>query len=147
MEAAILSNGGVIDKFIGDAIIAVFYPTKENVNSILNACKAALTMRQSLALFNSEREKKGLITIENGVGISHGEIISGNVGESSEYLEFTVTGRPIKKANDLEAASKNGKYTKVIIDSCVAKKASDIYLLAEFEHEKHGLVYEIKNEK
>ncbi len=147
MEAAIISNGGVIDKFIGDAIIAVFYPTKENENTMLNACKAAVTMRQSLTLFNSEREKNRLITVENGVGISHGEIISGNVGDSGEYLEFTITGRPIKKANDLEAASKDGKHTKIIIDSCVAKKVSDLYLLDEFELDKHGLVYEIKNEK
>lgn len=147
MEKPIIANKGVIDKFIGDAIVAVFYSSGDEDNSVLNACKAAIEMRQSLKIFNSAREKMGLFTIENGIGISYGEIISGNVGDSSEYLEFTITGRPINRANELETESKKGKFTKVILDSDTADKINDKYLLLEFNTEKSEPAYEIKHEK
>lgn len=115
MEAAIESHGGVIDKFIGDAIIAVFY-LDENSESVKNACMAAMDMRRALGELNESRSAMGLFNIENGVGIATGKAISGNIGVPGSRMDYTITGKIVNLANDLEAISKFSTSSKIIVD-------------------------------
>ncbi|PNA37427.1 adenylate/guanylate cyclase domain-containing protein, partial [Pseudomonas sp. MPR-AND1A] len=72
---AIDSNGGFIDKYIGDAIMALF--DEEDTDGAL---AAALAMRHRLAEFNEQRKARGLPAVETGIGMHRGEVVMGTIG-------------------------------------------------------------------
>lgn len=104
MEAAIVENGGFIEKFVGDAVSAVFYHDQGR-NGAINAINAAVAMRKELAELNSQRCRQNLFTIENGIGIASGVAISGITGSESGRMVFTVLGEVSTCAETLEAAT------------------------------------------
>src|SRR5207247_11140295 len=91
MTSVIFGNGGTLDKFIGDAIMAVW----GNVRSLgmaedaKNCARAALGMRQELARLNQKWRDEGRMGLGMGIGINKGEVIVGNVG-SQESMDLTV---------------------------------------------------------
>jgi adenylate cyclase len=101
MGLAIDNSGGFIDKYIGDAIMALFDDDTSDC-----ALYAALSMRQLLAEFNRERDRKGLPPIEIGIGIHRGEVIMGTVGFSSR-IDSTVIGDAVNVASRVEGLTKN----------------------------------------
>ncbi|MFZ5950572.1 MAG: adenylate/guanylate cyclase domain-containing protein [Candidatus Rifleibacteriota bacterium] len=105
MEEAIVEENGVIDKFIGDAIQAVFYYKQGLDAPGLRATRAAVQMRSKLQIFNHERREKNLFTIENGIGIASGKVISGTIGSETGRKVFTITGAPVSASSALEASS------------------------------------------
>lgn len=113
MTRVIKECGGVVDKFIGDAVMAVF-PSADGAPDELRAVCAALSMRREVALLNAERRAEGLFEVENGIGISTGEVIMGDIG-SAERLDHTVIGDHVNLAARLEALSKEGKYSRIIL--------------------------------
>ncbi|MFZ2955272.1 MAG: adenylate/guanylate cyclase domain-containing protein [Candidatus Ozemobacteraceae bacterium] len=120
MEGCIRVHGGILDKFIGDALMAIFREEKEAVSPsdhAKRAARAALAMREELATFNREREAAGLITIQTGIGLASGSVISGRIGSSAGRgrLDFTVVGETVNRAAALEAASKGSRKTGIII--------------------------------
>ncbi|MEW6709689.1 MAG: adenylate/guanylate cyclase domain-containing protein [Candidatus Riflebacteria bacterium] len=106
MEEAVVSNGGEIERFVGDAIIAVFYP-EENLNSASKALKAAIKMQESLASFNLQRKVKGRFTLENGVGIVTDHAWVATTGIRSGRRIHMVFGEIVTLANRLEALTAN----------------------------------------
>ncbi len=105
MVTAISNHGGMVDKFIGDAIMAVFGLPEQRTEFALDAVKAALEMRTRLAQFNETRRILGAAPINNGIGIHIGEVIAGYIG-SADRLEFTVIGHPVNLAARIEGESK-----------------------------------------
>ncbi|EKD81045.1 MAG: hypothetical protein ACD_39C02011G0002, partial [uncultured bacterium] len=103
MEQAITGHGGVIDKYIGDAVQAVFYDDPALENYVMRACRAAMQMRRNLADLNEMRKEQGLFTIDNGVGIDAGHVVSGSIGSESGRKDFTITGKVIEQAAALES--------------------------------------------
>jgi len=89
------ANGGIVDKFIGDAVMAL-YP-----NSAQNALQAAVEMQQKLSEFNAERALLGLFPIRMGIGLNTGKMILGTVGASSR-LDTTVIGDAVNVSARLE---------------------------------------------
>ncbi len=128
MEPAIVGNGGVIDKFIGDAIVAVFYQDRCQ-NTALAAVRAAQDMRRILFSLNSRREADGKFSLENGVGIASGSAISGNLGLVGVHMDFSITGKVLRLANDLEALSKIAEISRVVIDEASSRKIEEFFLL------------------
>ncbi len=119
MADCIESNGGLIDKLIGDAIQAVFY-AHENENCAESAVKAGMAMRTALRDFNFARRQNGLFMIENGVGICTGSVISGRVGSEQGMLDATVIGSLVGQAAQLESRSKAGTASRVMIDAATS---------------------------
>ena len=103
MQQAISENSGIIDKYIGDAIQAVFYDEPQKENMVIRATRAALKMRIALKEYNMERQTKGLFTIENGIGIDTGLAITGTIGTIKGRKDFSVNGDVIARAAELEA--------------------------------------------
>lgn len=106
MVEAVFNHEGTLDKFIGDALMAVFgapLPLKEN--HAWMAVQAALDMRWRLAEFNQPRllSKQPLIHI--GIGISSGEVVSGNIG-SHKRMDYTVIGDGVNLSARLESVTK-----------------------------------------
>jgi adenylate cyclase len=103
----IFSRRGSVDKFIGDAILAVWGHVKSEgpaQDSIL-AIEAALLMRESLRRLNADWTGRGLRTFEMGIGVNFGEVIFGNIG-SSRKMEPTVIGDAVNVTSRLEGLTK-----------------------------------------
>lgn len=107
MTSEIFSNGGTLDKFIGDAIMAVW----GNVRSLGTAqdakscARAALGMRRELSKLNQSWREQGRMGLGMGIGINHGEVIVGNIG-SQERMDPTVIGDAVNLASRLEGLTR-----------------------------------------
>ena len=99
MAKIISENGGLIYKFIGDAIEAVF-PEKEeyDYSASERAFKAGCMMISKLAVINSHRKKRKLFSYKIGVGLCYGTMFSGTVGSFETRLDYSILGDPLKKA-------------------------------------------------
>lgn len=107
MVDAILEYRGTIDKFIGDAVMAEFGAPKSlgPEQDALGAVSAALAMREALATLRITLNEKGLPPLFNGIGISYGELVVGNVG-SVQRLEYTAIGDTVNVASRIEGLTK-----------------------------------------
>ena len=107
MTAVVFENAGTLDKFIGDAIMAVW----GNVHSLgvaedaKNAVRTALGMRSALRKLNESWRAQGRMGIGMGIGINQGDVIVGNIG-SQERMDPTVIGDAVNLASRLEALTR-----------------------------------------
>nr|WP_100642817.1 adenylate/guanylate cyclase domain-containing protein [Alteromonas facilis] len=103
MNDPIHQNGGFIDKFIGDAIMALFdHPNGRPEDKANDALRAAIDLNKALAVYNHHRAKSGYEPIKIGIGIHFGAVIIGTVG-SDDRMDTTVIGDSVNIANRLEA--------------------------------------------
>ncbi len=100
MESAILENQGFIDKYIGDAIMALFGGSADD------AVKAGIAMLQSLAIYNQKRQKSGRQRIKIGIGINTGSLMLGTVGGSNR-MDSTVISDAVNLASRIESLTKD----------------------------------------
>ena len=105
MVKIINENHGVVDKFIGDAIMAVWGAPKSSGQDAYYAVKASLEMRLALQKLNEKRLSENLKAISIGIGIHTGEAISGTIG-SDDRMEFTVIGDTVNQSSRIEASTK-----------------------------------------
>ncbi|MEG3858545.1 CHASE2 domain-containing protein [Microcoleus sp. herbarium12] len=145
MSECIMDRGGVIDKYIGDAIMAIFgipFPhtkPEEIKQDALNCIAACLDMSERLKELNQQFEREGKPKIEFGVGIHTGSIIAGTVG-GGKRLNFSVLGDTVNVAARLEAMNKDikednpyrvlitGETWDLVSDSYEAKPVKSIQL-------------------
>jgi len=120
MVREIFNQQGTLDKFIGDAVMAVFGAPITRADDPLRAVRAALGMRHALKAFNLRQTRAQKPTVETGIGICHGEAVSGNIG-SEERMEFTVIGDPVNIASRLEGLTKVSDF-KILIDETVFQR-------------------------
>ncbi|MCS7230704.1 MAG: adenylate/guanylate cyclase domain-containing protein [Elusimicrobiota bacterium] len=98
---AITKYGGIIDKLIGDAVLAHFGAIETKKEDPQNAIMAALEFVRKLRQFNEERKKQNLNEIKAGVTIHIGEVIVGNIGHK-ERMEFTIVGDAVNTASRMQ---------------------------------------------
>ncbi|MEO1002351.1 MAG: adenylate/guanylate cyclase domain-containing protein [Cyanobacteria bacterium J06638_7] len=101
--AAVVAEGGLLDKFIGDALMAEFGVPRSRGErqEALAALRAVAAMREGLAALNRELAGEGLPPLRQRLGLHVGEVMAGNLG-SQRHLEFTVVGAPVNVANRLQ---------------------------------------------
>ena len=115
MTDVIIANGGTIDKFMGDCIMAFWNAPIENKKHREMAVKSALEMNVALAELNMHLQAEGLPQINIGIGINTGEALVGNMG-SEQRFDYSVIGDAVNLASRLESSSKTLGKTIVIGD-------------------------------
>ena len=105
MEPIITKYNGVINKFIGDAVMAIFGEPIQDKNHAQNAVKCAYAMLLKVKSLQKKWAKEGKPKIEIGVGVNTGEVFVGNIG-SINRMEYTVIGDTVNLASRLESYNK-----------------------------------------
>lgn len=116
MINVIFRNQGMVDKFMGDAILAVFGIPTPREDDPVRAVRAAIEMRKELSRMNAQIVRKEGISLEMGIGITSGIVLSGNLG-SERRMDFTVIGDPVNLASRLESLTKVVKRNVLISES------------------------------
>jgi adenylate cyclase len=119
MVEVVLDYGGILDKYIGDAIMALFGVPFEGGRDADNAVAVANAMLLRLARLNRRRGEDGRPPIDIGVGIATGDVVVGNIG-SPRRMEYTVIGDSVNLASRLESATKAYKVKVLLAESTVA---------------------------
>ena len=113
MTDVIIKNGGTIDKFMGDCIMAFWNAPIDNSKHRQMAIKSAIEMQKELVKLNKKLTAEGLPEINIGIGINSGEALVGNMG-SEQRFDYSVIGDAVNLASRLESSSKTLGKTLVI---------------------------------
>ena len=116
MTNVIIKNGGTIDKFMGDCIMAFWNAPLDNDKHRQLAVKSAIEMQIELALLNVQLVAGGFPRINIGIGINTGQALVGNMG-SDQRFDYSVIGDPVNLASRLESSSKTLGKTLIISEN------------------------------
>ncbi|MDA8130967.1 MAG: adenylate/guanylate cyclase domain-containing protein [Elusimicrobia bacterium] len=122
MSAAVERNGGVVDKYIGDAVMAVFGAPVSHEDDADRAVRTALEMLSELEALNADFAARGLPRLGIGIGINTASVVAGNMGSSSR-LNYTVIGDGVNLASRLQSLTKDKGYASRIIISGATRAA------------------------
>ena len=125
MVDIVLHYKGTLDKYIGDALMAVFGSPAPLEDHPWMAMQAAVEMRYRLVEFNQARVDKGLMPISIGMGLHSDEVVSGNIG-SSKRMELTSIGDGVNLASRLEGASKQYGTDLIISENTYCQYADKV---------------------
>lgn len=133
MASLIGEFGGILDKFMGDGIMAIFKPTDETDNDAYRAVACAVKMRREVDRMNAEGAFPNGHRLCTGIGINSGEVVAGNIG-SKDRMDYTVIGDNVNLAARLESTAKPGqillsKATFERLGGLVATKYMDTIVL------------------
>ena len=115
MVAAVFQNGGSVDKFIGDSVMATFGTPVSRGNDAQNALNCIRQMQISMREWEKERSENNLPVIKHRVGVHYGSCFVGNVG-SEDRVEFTVIGDTVNVASRICEACKEVKSDVLMSD-------------------------------
>ncbi|PKL48698.1 MAG: hypothetical protein CVV42_08630 [Candidatus Riflebacteria bacterium HGW-Riflebacteria-2] len=123
-EKIIEENLGHIDKYIADAVMAVFPDNETSGSSAVRACASALAIKQRAVELNSRLTAEGLPAVITGAGIATGEVIAGRIGASSGRRDYTVIGDTVNLAARLEAMSHFSDDMRILVDQPTMEEAA-----------------------
>lgn len=140
IAAAVIAENGLVDKFIGDSLMAEFGVPRSRgaAEDALAAVRAALAMQVALEQLNQELTQQNRAPLRQGIAIHVGELIAGNLG-SSERLEFTVVGATVNLASRLVGlASQFPTFAALVSGAVVELLPGQLDVQALGEHELRG---------
>jgi len=120
MTETIFKYNGIVDKFIGDGILAYWGAFTPDHNHAEEAAKAALEMIEKVKELNEHWAKQGKSPIAIGIGVNTGAVIFGNIGRGKK-IEFTVIGDPVNLAARLESLNKEF-HTSIIVSEATRNR-------------------------
>jgi len=126
MVNTIVANDGILDKFVGDEIMALYGTPVPLPNPALSACKTALQMRDKLTELQQKWREEGREDFEIGIGINTGPAVVGNLG-SEQIFDYTAIGDTINLGARLEGINKEYQTSKhIIISEFTLEKVQDL---------------------
>jgi adenylate cyclase len=131
MVDCITNEGGMLDKFIGDAIMAIFGTPLPHDDDEDRGVRAALDMLRGLAKYNEKRASEGKRPVDIGIGLNTDSIVSGNIG-SPKRMDYTVIGDGVNLASRLESATKQ-YHAKLMISEFTKARLKGTYRMREVD--------------
>lgn len=132
MTNCVLSNNGTLDKYIGDAVMALFGAPVPFKSHPVDACQAALDMIAGLdAIVDTVPDLKRLFPIRIGVGVHTGTVVVGNLG-SSMHFNYTVIGDAVNLASRIEGLTKNYG-VDVLISEVTYERVKDVFVCRDLD--------------
>lgn len=113
VSAAVHARNGIVDKFVGDSVMAVFGVSQNDGNAAADAVATACGIVEAVGDWNTRRQRDHLDPVFVGVGAHWGEVFCGAIGDR-ERLEFTVLGDTVNIAARLESATKEAGHPIVV---------------------------------
>lgn len=108
MVDIVFKNGGILDKFVGDELMAVFSPRQDKTAAPLAAVRTGVEMQQKASQLMQDRNARGLPVFQIGIGINTGSVVVGNVGAKNR-MDYTVIGDTVNVAARLEQMAEGGE--------------------------------------
>jgi adenylate cyclase len=148
MTEAIFEQGGTLDKYIGDAVMALFNAPLDQPDHAVAACRAAIAMQYAQIRINGTLKAQGLPTIKTGVGVNTGPAVVGNLGSLIRF-NYTAIGDAVNLASRLESSTKEagcdiliGETTHALVkDLLPCKPLGEIAIKGK---EKPQTIYELR---
>jgi class 3 adenylate cyclase len=134
MVDSVITHGGVLDKFIGDAVMAVFGVPVGNGGvdeDARAAVRCALDMCRRLDTLNDERRADGRPPIEIGIGVHTGELVAGNIG-SPQRMQYTVIGDTVNVCSRIEGLTR-GLQRRILVSEVTAALLDGSFLLERLD--------------
>jgi adenylate cyclase len=131
MVDCITEQSGMLDKFIGDAIMAVFGLPIPREDDEDRALRASIAMIQSLRDWNTEREARSEPLVDMGIGLNTDSVVAGNIG-SPKRMDYTIIGDGVNLASRLEGACKQYG-ARILISELTKAKLRGVYRLREVD--------------
>ncbi|WP_417516370.1 GAF domain-containing protein [Minwuia sp.] len=131
MVDCISEQGGMLDKFIGDAIMAAFGIPLGHDDDEDRGLRAGINMIKSLWEWNKEREARGEMPVDMGLGLNTGSIVAGNIG-SSKRMDYTMIGDGVNLAARLESACKQYS-ARILLSEFTVEKLKGVYRLRDID--------------
>ncbi|MDP6842467.1 MAG: adenylate/guanylate cyclase domain-containing protein [Rhodospirillales bacterium] len=131
MADQIAAAEGIVDKYLGDGIMAFWGPPFTKDNHALSACRAALGMQRRLAELRAQWKQQGRPEIGMRIGLATGDVIVGNIG-SEQSQDYTCIGDTVNLSSRLEGVNKLYG-TGVIIDHATREMAGDLLVTRELD--------------
>ena len=125
MVEIVFRNGGTVDKFVGDMVMALFGAPVDDVTHADDAVTAAVEMVRELGEMNRRWAAEGRTQLDIGVGVSSGDMIAGNIG-SSAIMSYTVIGDNVNLGSRLESLNKEYR-TRIIISEATRSRLARTY--------------------
>jgi len=119
MTAAIFAHHGMVNDFVGDAVMAVFGAPVDDPDHAWNAVQSAIAMQRALDALNRRWEAAGLPSLRMGIGVHTGSVFAGNVG-GRERIKYTVIGDPVNVAARVEGLNKDLGTTILVTEETLA---------------------------
>ncbi|HBR22599.1 MAG TPA: hypothetical protein DD713_08580 [Nitrospiraceae bacterium] len=131
MTEVVLKNNGTLDKYIGDAVMAIYNAPLNVTDHPEKACRTAIEMIDKLKEVNSSFKQKGLPPVDIGIGVNTGYAVVGNMGADMRF-DYTAIGDTVNLASRLEGQNKYYG-THIILSEFTAGKVKDKFLLREID--------------
>jgi class 3 adenylate cyclase len=119
MARCVLDNGGILDKFTGDGVMAIFGAMSDPTNGALAAARSALAMRASIGQLNAARAARGEVVVQFGMGLHTGDVVVGAVG-LPERSQYDAIGDAVNTASRMETLTKEFQ-----VDSILSKDTAE----------------------
>jgi adenylate cyclase len=151
MVGVVQEHAGILDKFMGDALMALYGVPFPEPDDAVRAVRTALAMQRALEVLNAGREAQGLPPIRIGVGVNSGEVVYGNIG-SETRSDFTVIGDTVNLASRVEGMNKMYG-SQILITEFTRSRVGDHFALRPVDHvrvkgkRERTEVYEVLGER
>jgi adenylate cyclase len=126
MVDVVIANGGTVDKYVGDAIMAVWGSPLPDPDHRIKALRTAVRMMEELKVLQERWAAQGRPRIDIGIGVNTGHVVAGNMGHPNYKMDYTVIGDDVNLAARMESANKE-MHSHILVTGASFEGCEDVF--------------------